>query len=116
LPCPPTDGLTYKPVGLLSGFNGQTAAGTWTLSVQDNANQDGGSLTNWALELCVNSPVGIKEHIFLSPSMVYPNPTAGLLNVQLGGEANEVLKIKIVNTLGQVLETRTATCFCFNRI
>lgn len=108
LPCPPVDGLTYKPVGLLSGFNGQTAAGTWTLSVQDNANQDGGSLNNWTLELCVNSPVGIKEHIFLSPSMIYPNPTAGLLNVQLGGEANELLKIKIVNTLGQVVETRTA--------
>lgn len=109
LPCPPVDGLTYKPVGLLSGFNGQSAAGTWTLSVIDGANQDGGSLTNWALELCVNSSVGIKENIFLSPSRVYPNPTAGLLNVQLGGEANEQLKIKIVNTLGQVVESRTAS-------
>lgn len=109
LPCPPVDGLTYKPVGLLSGFNGQSAAGTWTLSVIDGANQDGGSLTNWALELCVNSSVGIKENIFLSPSRLYPNPTTGLLNVQLGGEANEQLKIKIVNTLGQVVDTKTAS-------
>jgi len=109
LPCPPVDGLTYKPLGLLSAFNGQTAAGTWTLSVIDGANIDGGALTNWALEICVSSPIGIKENIFLSPSRVYPNPTAGLLNVQLGGEANEQLKIKIVNTLGQVVETRTAS-------
>lgn len=108
LPCPPIDSLTYKPSGLLSGFNGQVASGSWTLIVKDMANADGGSLTKWGLQICVNSPIGIKETIFVSPSYVYPNPTTGVLNVQLGGDANENLTVKLVNTLGQIIEARTA--------
>jgi subtilisin-like proprotein convertase family protein len=51
-PCPPTNGLTYKPDGLLSTFDGQTSSGTWTLKIQDVANQDGGSLNAWGLKVC----------------------------------------------------------------
>jgi subtilisin-like proprotein convertase family protein len=32
-PCPPINGLTYIPDALLSAFDGQQAAGTWTLKV-----------------------------------------------------------------------------------
>lgn len=51
-PCPPTGGGTYRPSNPLSAFDGQNSAGTWTLRVDDNANQDGGSLTGWSLEVC----------------------------------------------------------------
>jgi subtilisin-like proprotein convertase family protein len=34
-PCPPINGLTYKPDALLSVFDGQNAQGTWTLKVHD---------------------------------------------------------------------------------
>lgn len=52
-PCPYNDGGTYQPVNALSAFNGENAAGTWTLTIMDNANQDGGVLENWGLEICV---------------------------------------------------------------
>lgn len=51
-PCPPTDGLTYKPSNTLSVFDGQQAEGIWTLQIQDVANQDGGSLNAWGLKVC----------------------------------------------------------------
>ncbi|MCB8939829.1 MAG: proprotein convertase P-domain-containing protein [Ardenticatenaceae bacterium] len=51
-PCPPTDGGTYQPSSPLSAFDGQSANGTWTLRVDDNANLDGGSLNGWSLEVC----------------------------------------------------------------
>jgi subtilisin-like proprotein convertase family protein len=57
IPCPPVGGGTYQPLGNLSSFNGQDAAGTWTLTIQDVADQDGGSLTSWSLQICVNPPV-----------------------------------------------------------
>ncbi len=57
IPCPPIGGGTYQPLGNLSSFNGQDAAGTWTLTIQDVADQDGGSLTSWALQICVDPPV-----------------------------------------------------------
>lgn len=51
-PCPPVNGLTYKPDGLLSTFDAQNALGTWTLKIQDVANQDGGVLNAWGLKVC----------------------------------------------------------------
>jgi subtilisin-like proprotein convertase family protein len=62
LPCPPTNNGTYQPLQALSAFNGQNINGTWTLTVQDMANQDGGSLNSWSLNLCYtpgNPPVAV---------------------------------------------------------
>ncbi len=54
-PCPPTGGVTVKPANPLSAFNGQNSAGTWTLTVIDNAADDGGSLNGWGLSINNNS-------------------------------------------------------------
>ena len=52
--CPPTVGNSYQPNQALSGFNGETAAGTWTLTVTDHVNQDGGTINGWTLGICTN--------------------------------------------------------------
>jgi subtilisin-like proprotein convertase family protein len=52
LPCPPTNGLSYRPTQTLSGFDGQNAAGTWILTVVDGFSDDGGALTGWGLSFC----------------------------------------------------------------
>ncbi|MCP4416149.1 MAG: S8 family serine peptidase [Chloroflexi bacterium] len=58
-PCPPTDGGTYHPSGpyqpsyAFSTFAGEDGQGTWTLRVNDNYNNDGGSLDSWSLEIGV---------------------------------------------------------------
>ena len=54
LPCPPIGGGTYQPAGTLSSFNGESITGDWILSISDMANQDGGTLTGWTLELCTD--------------------------------------------------------------
>ncbi|HNP20253.1 MAG TPA: M12 family metallo-peptidase [Fulvivirga sp.] len=51
IPCPPTDNGFYQPSGNLSDFNGEEINGTWTLSITDNFNQDGGQLLGWSLEV-----------------------------------------------------------------
>lgn len=40
----------------LTAFNGQTAAGTWTLKVQDRASADVGSLGSWSLAITGTCP------------------------------------------------------------
>lgn len=52
LPCPPVDGNAYQPDQPLAGFNGEDMNGTWTLTVDDSAGGDGGSLDTWGLEIC----------------------------------------------------------------
>lgn len=56
IPCPPVDGNFYQPVDALSAFNGEDQQGTWTLTIVDNANQDGGSLDSWGLNICITPP------------------------------------------------------------
>ena len=52
LPCPYNDGGTYISEEALSAFNGENPQGDWTLTVEDNANFDGGALESWALIIC----------------------------------------------------------------
>lgn len=54
IPCPPTTGLTYQPVGSLASFVGEEASGDWVLTISDNANQDGGALEGWSLQICID--------------------------------------------------------------
>ena len=51
-PCPPTDANVYQPASPLSAFNGESAAGTWRLIINDNAGSDEGSLAGWGLQIC----------------------------------------------------------------
>lgn len=61
LPCPYTSGLSYVPVNALSAFQGESASGTWQLIITDSADEDGGQLNGWSLEICT-----------------IPDPTVGL--------------------------------------
>ena len=54
LPCAPIDGNAYQPIGLLSDFNGEDALGTWILTIADIANNNGGELLTWSLEVCTD--------------------------------------------------------------
>ncbi|MFK7886504.1 MAG: choice-of-anchor B family protein [Gammaproteobacteria bacterium] len=52
LPCPYNDGGTYQPSNELAVFAGNPGTGDWTLTIDDNFNQDGGELQGWGLEVC----------------------------------------------------------------
>lgn len=53
--CPLSNMQTIAPAEALSSLNGLTTDGTWVLQIQDDANQDGGSLNSWGLEICYST-------------------------------------------------------------
>ena len=53
----PINNLYVIPASALSAFNGQLFQGTWTLSVQDVAAQDVGTLNSWCLVPTLSTPV-----------------------------------------------------------
>jgi subtilisin-like proprotein convertase family protein len=53
IPCPPNGG-TYQANQTLSPFDGQNLNGIWTLTINDLANQDGGTLQAWSVQVCYN--------------------------------------------------------------
>lgn len=67
LPCPPVGGGTYQSQAVLSAFDGENMNGTWTLTISDGENQDGGTLTGWGLNIC------------FTPAAPCINPTAPTL-------------------------------------
>ena len=49
IPCPPTNNQYYQPAEPLSTFNGEQMQGTWTLTIRDYFDEDGGQLNDWGL-------------------------------------------------------------------
>ena len=55
IPCPPIGGTDATPSEALSAFNGENSTGTWTLTVVDNFDGDGGTLNGWGLNFNKNN-------------------------------------------------------------
>ena len=106
IPCPPTDGQAYQPSGSLSDFNGESANGTWTLTIFDDFNQDGGSLESWKLEICTEPTLSLNDNI-LNEFTVYPNPNNGSFNVRLNGQTNEDINIIVFDIRGRQIFNST---------
>lgn len=108
LPCPPIGGGTYQPEVLLNSFNGQQTNGTWTLSIKDNFNQDGGSLTAWGLKICYqDAPLGmVSKTIWASLNPVlYPNPTHNLTTVGFSLQEKQKVTIQLKDLTGKCIDT-----------
>ena len=77
---------TVKPYENLSNFNNMIADGTWTLKVIDAYNGDGGVINAVSLSICnleqaLNTPTNALAEI-----KVYPNPTKGVVNIDLAAD------------------------------
>lgn len=74
----------FQPLEPLSTFNGEPANGIWTLTVNDDVNQDGGELLSWGLDICNTVP----EDLSVFPSAEAVESCLGEaieFTVQLGG-------------------------------
>jgi len=105
LPCPPVGGGTYQPQGSLAAFNGQNPQGTWILSIQDVFNQDGGALTSWGLNICLNSTVSsLNDLDNLSTIKAFPNPATHALTL-IGLNIEKTTSFTITDITGKVVLT-----------
>jgi subtilisin-like proprotein convertase family protein len=88
-PCPPTDGNAYQPFEALSAFDGENPDGTWTLSVEDVVNEDGGLLLSWGLEICYEAGDGELAVMVNAEDVSCPDASDGsLLAIATGGTGN----------------------------
>ena len=58
---------TIQPDGFLSSFNGESTEGNWVLTVNDSADNDGGAIQNFSLEICAEGlfrPDDDKDGVF----------------------------------------------------
>lgn len=74
---------TLKPAQPLSGFNGESSAGTWTLNITDTGIGDDGAVNSWSIEYC-----GVQEETLSTPTfddasvVMFPNPTKESISIK----------------------------------
>ena len=52
---------SYSPTGSLNDLNGLMSAGDWTLHINDDANQDGGNLIDWSIQICTELALSVSN-------------------------------------------------------
>lgn len=73
----------------------------WDRNPADRYNY-GGGLSD-PISISITSNVGVAELLSNANVSVYPNPTEGILHINLKGYRSEVIKLSVVNTRGQVV-------------
>ncbi|MBL8001061.1 MAG: proprotein convertase P-domain-containing protein [Flavobacteriales bacterium] len=114
----PLNNLFVVPSVSLAGFNGQLFQGTWTLSVQDVATQDQGTLNSWCLLPTLSSPsvrvtprvvlegpystsTGLMTDALRSASLIpTTEPYTGLGYAHVGGGGGETVSSAVLATTG----------------
>ena len=110
IPCPYNDGQIYQAKEALSAFIGEQPKGNWILEVEDSADEDGGQLLEWTLEICsevvssINekAPDYIQNRITLSP-----NPATDLITITHNLENAAEIPFEILNVNGQRILQKT---------
>ncbi len=87
------------PVQALSAFNGQNSTGTWTLTVVDGFNLDGGALNAWSLDIC-SLVLGVEVNEFQN-FVIFPNPNNGNFTVQFNSISNNQIQIDVHDIRGR---------------
>ena len=94
---------TVIPTQPFSTFVGQSSTGTWTLSVVDGFNQDGGALNSWSLNVCsMASPLSLVQNQFQNFTL-YPNPNKGNFTVQFDSSSSNEIAISVHDMRGRTI-------------
>ncbi|MCL9769529.1 S8 family serine peptidase [Flavobacterium sp. HXWNR69] len=97
------------PVDPLSSLIGLPADGTWTLLVEDPYNGDGGVITGVSIEICaLTASLGTNDNV-LSSLQVYPNPSKGVVNIDLAGNVTGDTTYELFDVQGRKVVTKVSS-------
>lgn len=93
----------------LSAFNNLPADGQWILRVVDFYDNDGGTINGVTLNFCsvVSANLSTEEELAAKVS-AYPNPTKGILNVQLPNDISNAT-LSLFDIQGRKIMSKNAT-------
>ena len=91
---------SYIPQEDLSVIYGEMSAGTWTLTILDNFTDDGGTLTDFSIELCLEDQLSVNE-FELDNFVIFPNPNNGEFTIKLNSNSGNDIKVDVFDIRGR---------------
>ncbi len=106
---PPAISGTTQPFGKLSDFNELMSAGVWTIKVVDPYEGEGGTVVSASLSFCKLIPSTLSNDSFSTNQLkVFPNPTTGILNINLTDVSGET-NFKLMDMSGRIILNKNTT-------
>ncbi|MFK7783284.1 T9SS type A sorting domain-containing protein [Psychroserpens sp.] len=90
----------YIPEGDLSSIYGEMSAGDWVLTITDNFTDDGGNLTNFEIELCLEGTFSVSE-FELDNFVIFPNPNKGEFTIKLNSNSGNDIEVDVYDIRGR---------------
>jgi subtilisin-like proprotein convertase family protein len=98
-----------KPRSPLNALNNLQAEGVWTLRVADDFELNGGVINSFSLDFCtIQNDLSIGAESTLDFT-VYPNPSKGILNIQLSSLTGDSASADIYDVQGRKVASTTIT-------
>lgn len=107
LDCYKTTEQIVIPVDLLSAFNGQNPAGTWTLRVRDAVVGSFGTVNSASITICGQEFTLGTEDFENIDFTLYPNPNKGSFTVEFESDSGLGTKIFVHDVLGRTVYSKT---------
>ncbi|WP_178987056.1 reprolysin-like metallopeptidase [Winogradskyella schleiferi] len=92
---------SFLPEDDISVVYGEPAAGDWILTVVDVANNDGGSIDEFTLDLCVLPTLSVNEVSNNTDFTIYPNPNNGTFNISMRNPQSNKIDITVYDVNGR---------------
>lgn len=97
------------PFEPLSSLNGLIADGTWTLLVNDPFNGDGGTISNFTIEICALTASLSSNDTFLNSLKIYPNPAKGIVNIDLARDVTGETTYELFDVQGRKVISKVSS-------
>lgn len=98
-----------KPKENLEALNNLPADGTWILRVVDPYNGDGGVINAVSLSICNIEESLSSQTVSMSSIIVYPNPTKGIINIDLSGSVADNTTYELFDIQGRKVVSKVSS-------
>jgi len=92
---------SYQPEGNLSDFDGLSTIGDWILRIVDNANEDGGQLLDWTLQLCGDPILGVDSTTISNSELIVTSLPENQFEISLISDYDGLVYVGVYNLIGQ---------------